>query len=85
MNFVGDMIWSNAYFTNAHEYISWDTLQYSPTNQELYFMYRAFPHLMVRVNSSSGDILGKYQISGSYWYGWRSNKCRLSSDGLANF
>ena len=85
MNFSGDMIWINAYFTRSYEYINRDTLQYSPTNQELYFIYRAFPQLMVRVNSSSGDLLGKYQISGSSWYSWRSNKCRLSSNGLANF
>ena len=86
IDYAGNLNWSKAYAGSGNYFYSVvDTLQYSASNHELYYLLLINPHYVVRVNSSSGNYLGRYKINGNSLYGWHSSKCKLSNDGLAYF
>ena len=85
MNFTGHLNWTKAIGHGSNYYSIHDTLQYSPTNHTLYYLLSTDPNIVVRRNSTTGDLLGTHQINGAYYNTWDDSQCKLSNDELAYF
>ena len=85
MDFTGHLNWNKAIDDGSDYYSIHDTLQYSPTFHTLYYLLNTNPYIVVRLNSSTGDLLGTHQINGADVNDWYFSQCKLSNDELAYF
>ena len=85
MNFTGHLNWNKAIDDGSDYYSIHDTLQYSPTFHTLYYLLSTDPNIVVRRNSTTGDLLGTHQINGADVNDWYFSQCKLSNDELAYF
>ena len=84
-DYIGNLVWYKAYSTDVSMFSNHHTLQYSATNQTLYYTLNSIPMALIKVNSSNGDVLNSYQVPGTpQTSGW-SNRCRLSKDEVVIF
>ena len=79
-NYTGEHRWGKV-FTN---YSAYNTLEYSPTYQTLYYLIDTRPLTLMKVNSSSGEHIFSYRLPTSYNYDDYGD-CSLSRDELAMF
>ena len=80
LNYTGEHKWGKV-FSNHSAY---NSLEYSPTYQTLYYLTDVSPLILMKVNSSNGEHIYSYQLASSYiedTYG----DCSLSGDELAMF
>ena len=85
MDFAGNLNWTMAVDDQWHYYSIYDTLQYSKTKSTLYHLMKTTVQTIVRVNSSTGDLIGTHQIDGASTFAWNRGQCKLSNDELAYF
>ena len=81
----GSLIWNKSYNVSGNYQSHLNTLQYSPENQMLLYLLNTQPNVVVKANSSNGNITRTYQISGSSYLTICCLELRLSSHGRAYF
>ena len=82
---LGGVIWKKTYSTSTNYIYCTNTLQYSPTYRILYHLLSTSPVALVKVNSSNGEIIESYQITGYSAYSMEKSICRISNDELSYF
>ena len=73
---IGDIVWGKIYSLYTID----GTLKYSPVNQMLLYAVVTDPLALIKIDSSNGDILGSYQLTGFTNDQWYHNRCSLSRD-----
>ena len=85
MDHSGNLVWGKGYVTN-YNYSSHNTLQYSSSDQALYYVIHTDPISLVKANSSNGEILNTYHLHDDpYYHATWHNFCSLSDDELAYY